>query len=123
MLEQFGDEILTIEEIQTETQLATIKTHYCWAKKLVISAGGATTVSTPLPVIVTYQDWQDNPLYDENRPIHISVTGPGQAQELVLIPTNGQAEFDFVSAVSGTFKIQATAEFPCDPAEIEVVVS
>jgi len=92
-------------------------------KKILIISKTTTTVNTPIPISVVYFDWQDNPLPDENRPIRVVVTGPGQAQELILIPTNGQAEFDFVSEVPGTFKIQATAEFPCDSAEIEVVVS
>lgn len=123
MFKQIGDEILMIEEVETETQVAVIKTHYCWAKKLVISGSKVTMIDALLPLSVAYQDWQGNPLPDENRPIYITVVGPGQAQELILTPVDGQAEFDFVSAVAGTFIIRATAEFPCDPAEIEVVVS
>jgi hypothetical protein len=102
---------------------AICRTHYCWATKLVFSGGNATQINVNLSLIVQYKDWQDNPLPNENRPIHISVIGPGQTQELVLTPTNGQAEFDFVSAVPGTFIIRATAEFACDLAEIEVTVS
>lgn len=123
MFEQIGDEVFKVEEIKTESQVAIVKTYYCWAKKLVISGGGATTVNALLPVVVAYHDWQGNPLPEENRLIHVSVTGPGRAQELILTPVNGQAEFDFMSEVPGTFVIRATAEFPCDPAEIEVVVS
>lgn len=123
MFERVDNEIMRIEEVITETQVAIVKTHYCWAKKLIISGCSATATNTPLPITVVYQDWQDNPLPDENRPIKITITGPGQPTELVLNPVGGQAEFDFVSEVAGTFKIRATAEFPCDSAEIEVTVS
>lgn len=123
VFEAHGDETLVVEEVETENQAAIVKTHYCFAKKLVISGSGAAAVGSLLPVIVAYQDWQGNSLPDENRPIHVSVTGPGQAQKLVLTPVNGQAEFDFVSEVPGAFVIRATAEFPCDPAEVEVIVN
>lgn len=113
-------EILTVWETPDG---AICRTHHCWATKLTITGDNAAQINTSLPLIVQYKDWQNNPLPNENRPIHISVSGPGQAQELILTPTNGQAEFDFVSAVPGTFIIRATAEFPCDSAEIEVVVS
>ena len=95
----------------------------CHATKLIISGDRVTITNNVLSLKVTYRDWQGNLLLDENQPVHITVTGPGQAQELVLMPTNGQAEFDFVSAVAGTFKIRATAEFPCDPTELEVAVT
>ena len=123
MFERIGDEIFIVEKVVTETQVATVKTHYCWATKLVLLGNAATTINSPLPIAVAYRSWQDDPLPDENRPIHISVAGPGQAQELILTPVNGQAEFDFVSEVPGTFIIQAVAEFPCEPAEMEVVVT
>ncbi|MGB9826796.1 MAG: hypothetical protein ACPLRU_08985 [Desulfofundulus sp.] len=123
MFKQVGDEVMLIEEVITENQIATVMTHYCFATKLIILGSNTTTVNVQLPLIVSYRDWQDNLLQGENRPIHITVTGPGQAQELILTPVNGQAEFNFVSVVPGTFKIQVTAEFPCEPAEIEVVVS
>lgn len=121
--EIIGDEVVNIEQVKTATQVVTIKTHYCWTKKLVISCKNEAKINAPITVTVFYYDWQNNPLPEENRPIRITVTGPGKVQDLILIPTNGQAEFDFISEIPGTFKIQATAEFPCEPAEIEVVVS
>jgi len=114
---------LEILQIWTTPDGAICRSHYCWATKLIITGANTTTVNTPLPLTIVYKDWKDNFLTDESRPIHVNVTGPGKAQELVITPTNGQAEFDFMSAVTGTFKIQAIAEFPCEPAEIEVVVS
>lgn len=123
MLTRDGNEVLIEEIVDTGTQQAIIRTHYGWATKLVITGGNTVTAGAPLLLAVAYWDWQGNPLPDENQPVHITVTGPGQAQELALMPTNGQAEFDFVSAVAGTFKIRATAEFPCDPTELEVAVT
>jgi len=123
MFEQLGDEILRVEDVTTKNQIAIIKSHFCLAKKLAVEGPESAIVNNAVSITAKYQDWQNNPLSDENCPIHITVTGPGQAQELVLTPTNGQAEFDFVSEVPSTFIIRATAEFPCGPAEIEVVVS
>lgn len=123
MLEQYGDEILQCETIDTGYQIIKICTHHCFTRKIVATCEGQTTINTPITITLQYMDWQNNHLSDENRPVKVCVTGPGKTQELVLTPTNGQAEFDFVSEVPGTFTIKAEAEFPCDIAEIEVVVS
>ncbi len=87
--------------------------------KLEIIGATSTTVSTILPLVVRYKNWQDNLLPNENRPILIRI----EEQKLCLEPMDGQAEFDFISEYAGVFKIRATAEFPCDSAEIEVTVS
>lgn len=102
---------------------AVCGTHHCWAAKLVIVGADTVAVNTPLPLAVSFQDWQDNPLPDENRTIKITVTGPGQPAELTLTPVNGQADFDFASDVSGSFFLRATATFGCDSGELEVVVN
>lgn len=117
---QEGDLVYVIEKSPNGNQVKSFK---CATVKLAVNGPSIGVINSNIPIAVEYRDWQNNPLPDENCPIHITVTGPGQAQELVLTPTNGQAEFDFVSEVAGTFIIRATAEFPCDPAEIEVVVS
>jgi len=91
--------------------------------KIVLTGDNLTEINTKLYLTASYCDWQGNPLPEENRTIYITVLGSGEAQEIVLEPMNGQCEFDFISEVPGTFIIRATAVFPCDPAEIEVVVS
>ncbi len=115
-------QVLGIYELDTGTQVVNMELPICSSTKLVITGVNNAAVNTPLPLMLAYQDWQNNPLPNENRPIHVNVTGPGQAQELVLTPTNGQVEFDFVSAVTGTYTITATAEFPCDAGTLEVTV-
>lgn len=117
------DQVLERKTITKNQNEIVIKSFHCWPIKLAISGDVQAAVNTAIAFSVRYIDWQDNPLLNENRPIHITALGPGQSQELVLTPADGQAEFDFVSAVAGIFKIRATAEFPCDSAEIEVVVS
>ena len=123
MYVQENNEILKVETVIKNQNEIVIKSFHCWPVKLSLKGNIQTTVNTPVAFITNYLDWQDNPISDENRPIKVNVTGPGQPAELTLALANGQAEFDFVSAVAGAFKIRATAEFPCDQAEIGVVVS
>lgn len=112
------DQIYRLEEIKTETQIAVVKTFHCFATRLVIVTTPATTVGTPMPVTVKYEDWQGNPLPTETRHIHVEANG----QALELEPVNGQAEFDFVADAPGTYRIRAFADFPCAAAEVEVTV-
>lgn len=107
----------------TTTDGAVIGIHYCWDTKLATTGANTTALNTPLTLIVAFQDWQDNPLPDKNRPIKVIITGPGQPTELILNPVNGQAEFDFESPIAGTFIIQATADFACDAGTLEVTVN
>jgi len=124
MLKCVGDEVLDFKEINTETQTALVAEGcVCFTTKIILTGPASLTMDIPATFRAEYYDWQGGSLIDENRPIHVSVSGPGQAQALVLTTVNGQTEFDFVSEVPGTFVIRATAEFPCDPAEVEVVVS
>ena len=91
--------------------------------RLEITGDTSTQTNMTLSVAAKYKDWEGNYLTDESRSITIRVTGPGQPQEIVLNPVNGQAEFEFESPIAGMFKICAAAEFPCTPGELEVTVS
>lgn len=122
MVEITDGVVFDLMVVETEQQKVEIKTMQGFATKLAFSGDNSVAVNTSLPLTVSYLDWEGNLLPNENRPIHIFVTGSSKAQELVLTPINGSAEFDFVSAVAGTFILTATAEFPCDSAEIKVVV-
>lgn len=120
MLEIVRDEVLEFKYVETDNQIARIaEGHVCFCTKIILTGSATATVGVPVAITATYLTWEDKPLPDENRPIRVVAN----EQELVLTPTGGQAEFDFVSEVPGHFVIRATAEFPCDQAEIEVVVS
>lgn len=125
MFEQVGNEIFSIEVISTESQSeVTIKSFHCWATRLSIAGNNRAIVDTANPITVEYQDWQGNALPDENHQIVVTVSGGRQRQELLLTPVNGVAEFDFISAVPGTFTIRVSAVgYPCEIGEMEVVVS
>lgn len=116
-------QVLSTEEINTGTQNAIIEKPYCMSKKLVIEGPVTCAINSPITATVKAFDWQNNPLPDENRPIKVTITGPGQPAELTLNPVNGQAEFDFESPIPGTFKIQAIADFPCDAGTLEAIVN
>ena len=120
---QEGDEILSVETAVTPNQQAVARAFHCFAKKLVVSGAAAVPLNTPLPVAVSYRDWQDNPLPDENSLVIVKAEGPGMLQEIELAPAAGQAEFAFQSAVAGSFKLIARAGFPCAKGVLEVIVS
>ncbi|HOV79351.1 MAG TPA: hypothetical protein PK728_04535 [Bacillota bacterium] len=125
-LKQETNEVLsvkTVYEKDGETIQAIIKQHHTFITHLALSGPSTLTVNETGTFILTYQDWQGVPLPEENQPIKIIVIGSGQPSELILNPTNGQAEFDFESPIAGTFTIQATADFPCDPGILEVTVN
>lgn len=117
-----GHEVLSVEQVITPNQTATVRRHHCFAKKLVISGLSTATVNVALPLTVKWQDWQGNTLAGEASEINIVVTGPAQTAESTLTPVNGQAEFDLVFPVAGVYKIEADAGFPCDAGELEVTV-
>jgi len=103
---------------------AICATHSGWVTKLALNCPTSGLVSTQVPIIVQYKDWEGNLLADVNDPVTITVDGPGEAnQELVLDMLSGQAEFDFISDIPGTFKIKAQTNILCDSVEVEVVIS
>lgn len=118
-----GHEVLETEEVVTPNQTATVRRHYCFARKIVISGQNTVIVNAALPLSVKWQDWQNNDLLEEVSEINITVTGPAQTTDFTLTPIVGQAEFDLVFPATGIYKIQANAGFPCDAVELEVVVS
>lgn len=76
-----------------------------------------------ISLTVKWQDWQGNDLITEKNSIFVNVTGPAQPTAFTLAPVNGQAEFDLVFPVAGVYKIEASADFPCDAGVLEVTVS
>ena len=93
-----------------------------YTTKLVITSDRETNVDTPITLTLHYEDWQGNPLPEENRAIKVSVINKGDVREVNLTPANGQAQYTFTSGVIGTFKIRASADFACDRAGAEVRV-
>lgn len=118
-----GYEVLEVEEVVTPNQTATVRRHFCFAKKLVISGQNTAIVNASLPLSVEWQDWQGKKLAEENSEIEIMVSGPAQPTEFKLNPFSGVAEFDIIFPVAGTYVVKTGAGFPCDAGELEVVVS
>ncbi|MTV49836.1 hypothetical protein GJ688_12725 [Heliobacillus mobilis] len=77
-----------------------------------------------LPIQVEYRDWQDNPLPDIVTPVFVTVKHSGdEPATLTLTPTDGKAEFDFISNAKGAFSINfASVELGCDSAVFNVEV-
>jgi len=123
MYEIDGYEVLIVENVDTGNQVAIVRRHYAFVKKIILSGESQTVVGVTLPIVVKWQDWQGNDLVEETSNIKIIVTGLGQPMEQTLTPVNGQTEFDFESSIAGTFIIQTEADFPCDFAELEVIVN
>lgn len=118
-----GHEVLSVEQVVTPNQTATVRRHHCFAKKLVISGLSTATVNAALPLLVKWQDWQGSALAGETSEINVAITGPAQTAESTLTPVNGQAELELVFPVAGVYKVRASAGFPCDIAELEVTVN
>lgn len=130
MLEQIGDVIYQTEEIESESRVVfdeateefkpfvhVVRTHYCFARKLAIEGNNSVAVDTLLPLTVRLLDWQGNPLNDS---LEVRVTARGVTITLELV--EGVGDFDFVSPVAGTFKIETQAD-RCDEGLLEVVVN
>jgi len=130
MLEQIGDVIYKVEEVESEGKVVfdeateefkpfvhTVRTHHCFAKKLVIEGNNSVAVDTPLPLTVRLLDWQGSPLNDS---LEVRVTARGVTITLELV--EGVGEFDFASPVADVFEIQAQAD-RCDEGVMEVTVS
>lgn len=130
MLEQIGDAIYQVEEVESEGKVVfdeateefkpfvhTVRTHHCFARKLAIEGNNSVAVDTLLPLTVRLLDWQGNPLNDS---LEVRVTARGVTITLELV--EGVGEFDFASPVAGVFEIQAQAA-RCDEGVMEVTVS
>ncbi len=129
MLEQIGDVIYKVEEVESAGRVVfdekageykpfvhVVRTHHCFARKLVIEGNTSTTINTPLTLTVRLLDWEGNPL-DESLEARIAARG----NTVTLQLENGVGELDFVSPIAGTFKIEAQAD-RCDEGTGEVVV-
>jgi hypothetical protein len=129
MLEQIGDVIYKVEEVESAGRVVfdekagkykpfvhVVRTHHCFARKLVIEGNTSTTINTPLTLTVRLLDWNDNPL---NESLEVRITAKGVTIVLELV--DGVGDFDFVSPIAGTFKIEAQAD-RCDEGTGEVVV-
>lgn len=123
MYEIDGYEVLTVEQVDTGNQIATVCRHYAFTKKLVVSGSLNALINTDTPFNAKWQDWQGNDLPEELSNIVITVTGPAQLTEFTLNPVNGQANFDLVFPVAGAYEIQVSAEFPCDTEKLGVTVN
>lgn len=129
MLEQIGDVIYQVEEVESAGRVVfdemagehkpfvhVVRTHHCFARKLVIEGNGSTTVDIPLTMTVRLMGWDDNPL---NESLEVRITAKGVTIVLELV--GGVGDFNFVSPIAGTFKIEAQAD-RCDEGTVEVVV-
>lgn len=122
MFIQAGDEILRQEEVFTQTQVALVGRHHCFATKVVLAGPQQVTVGQAATFTAQYYDWQDSPLPGENRSMRVHA---GE-NVITLQPENGQAEFDLqVDYVpeGGKLVIEAAGEgFGCNAGVLEVAV-
>lgn len=118
-MEQFkviGNEVLRVEVVETGTQTAIIRTHCCFANKIILSGPAEMAVNTPATVTAKILDWQDNPTETETD-IRIRAVDIG----ISLTTSNGEAAFTFVAEEPGKYEIRAEA-IGMDEGILEVVV-
>lgn len=105
--EQIGDEILAVTEDKTASQTAIVRQHYCYAKKLVIEGANTVSVNNPTTLTVKLKDWQDNLLL-ENITVNINISQDGAIVHTDVVSlVDGQAEFSFISEITGAFTVTA----------------
>ena len=90
-----------------------------FATKIVISGKKTGAINEIIPFVAEFKNWEDSDLLEENSIIKLSIAGLEQE----VYPQNGKVEFDFTSEYAGVFDIKASTVFPCEIAEIEVVIS
>ena len=111
-----GHQILSVEEVNTAVQKATVKKGVALYRNILASfQNGEVTVELREPVIEG-SEWQGG-LISENLMVNIFVDNqPAGSLELI----NGVGSFDF-SAVPGTYIIRIETPL-CASAELEVIV-
>jgi hypothetical protein len=115
----FEDKITESETVTTKVQTAVVRIIYDYSA--VISAiykDGVLRCEYHRPVIEN-SPFQGQIAIDEQRPMFLQVDD----SEPIEIPVlDGVAEVPLEFEASGTYWLRITADFPCEPAELEVVV-
>lgn len=118
MLQEIDGVVYDVTEVQTSVQTAIIRTHHCFARKLVIEGNSTVSMNTELELRVKLYTWQDALITDEQKEVKVQISD----QETVLNLVSGEAVFDFISETVGVFKISAMSS-NCDEAIFEVTVN
>jgi len=118
MLQEIDGVVYDVTEVQTSVQTAIIRTHHCFARKLVIEGNSTVSMNTELELRVKLYTWQDALITDEQKEAKVQISD----QETVLNLVSGEAVFDFISETVGVFKISVVAS-NCDEAVFEVTVN
>ena len=105
-------QILSVEEVVTNTQTAKIEKHFAFKDKVAIFTE-KEIISTEAEVSNITFIWQTFDLSDgihKNNPTNNTpIIGRINEQELELIPENGQATLEFSSDEPGIYEITTTA--------------
>lgn len=115
-------QVLKVEEIQTKTQVAVMRSHYSFKDKVAVSADKTSIQSTEISNVTFV--WQAFDVMDgvhkDNTVNNTLIIAKINDQEVELIPENGRAELEFSSDEPGQYEITTTA-LETDTIIVEVV--
>lgn len=116
-------QVLKVEEIQTKTQVAVMRSHYSFKDKVAIFSDKTIIQAGDDVSSVTFV-WQAFDVMDgvhkDNTVNNTLITAKINDQEVELIPENGRAELEFSSDEPGIYEITTTA-LETDTIIVEVV--
>lgn len=114
-----GDEILVVNTVKTDKQTAIVRTHYDFIVHLDISfAENVFTVECRYPVIED-TEWQGQIIEDECRSLFLRID---DSEPLEITVINGTAKIPLEFEAPGTYLLQVSAPYSCEPAKLEVTV-
>lgn len=115
-----NDTIKRVEIYKTQVQMATVKWGMCDYSATISAAysNGALHCEYRRPLIED-SPFQGQIAADEQRPMLLQVD---DSEPLEIPVTNGIAEVPLEFESPGVYQLRITADFPCESAELEVVV-
>jgi hypothetical protein len=114
-----ADEILEVEYVQTAVQVAEVGTHFDWAIHVRASYHDGMLLTEYRRPVIEGSEFQGQIVTDEQRPMFLRVD---DSEPLEIPVTNGIAEVPLEFESPGVYQLRITADFPCESAELEVVV-
>lgn len=114
-----NDHIEEIRVIQTKVQKAIIRTGYGYSAVILAEYTNGTLRCEYHRPVIEGSEFQGQIVTDEQRPMFLQVDD----SEPIEIPvTDGIAEVTLEFEAPGTYNLIVTANFPCEAAELEVVM-
>jgi hypothetical protein len=109
--------VMKVEQVDTGTQIATVKTFYDMLTWIILSATpNPSTVNSTVTLTATFQNYDGGPA--TNVPENVTFEIDGATQTVPV--TNGQAQTTLTASVAGTHTVQCYAP-NVKPATVEVV--